>query len=150
MTKQAHAVTGAFGYSGKYIAQRLLDKGHQVLTLTNSLQRANPFGERIRAYPFSFEDPPKLREALKGVSVLYNTYWVRFNHKSFTHADAVRNTKILFEAAKAAGVKRVVHVSISNPSGDSDLPYFKGVRLRPDGVDYGGGAALFGADHDAR
>lgn len=35
--KTIHAVTGAFGYSGKYIAQRLLADGRQVITLTNSL-----------------------------------------------------------------------------------------------------------------
>jgi len=29
-------VTGAFGYSGKYIARRLLDAGYEVKTLTNS------------------------------------------------------------------------------------------------------------------
>jgi NADH dehydrogenase len=63
---------------------------------------------------------------LKGVSVLYNTYWVRFNYKLFTHADAVRNSITLFNAAKEAGVERVVHVSITNPSLDSDLEYFRG------------------------
>jgi len=58
--------------------------------------------------------------------VLYNTYWVRFNHKLFKHADAVRNTERLFAAAKAAGVERIVHVSITNPSEDSPLEYFSG------------------------
>jgi NADH dehydrogenase len=121
-----HAVTGAFGYSGKYIAQRLLDAGCEVITLTNSLHRPNPFGEKVQAYPFHFDDPPRLVESLRGVSVLYNTYWVRFNHRTFTHAMAVDNTLQLFAAAQEAGVQRVVHVSITNPSEDSPLEYFQG------------------------
>jgi NADH dehydrogenase len=121
-----HAVTGAFGYSGKYIARRLLDRGHEVITLTNSLHRASVFAGRIKAWPLNFDKPEELAESLRGVSVLYNTYWVRFNHKMFQHADAVKNTIILFEAAKAAGVGRVVHVSITNPSENSHLEYFSG------------------------
>lgn len=124
--QQTHAVTGAFGYSGKYIAKRLLDKGHKVITLTNSFHRANPFGERVQAHAFNFDYPEKLTETLKGVSVLYNTYWVRFNHKAFTYADAVRNTQTMFQAAKEARVKRIVHISITNPSEDSPLEYFRG------------------------
>jgi NADH dehydrogenase len=125
-TKNIHAVTGAFGYSGKYIAERLLAEGKEVITLTNSFQRENPFGDRLKAFPFHFDDPHKLAETLDGVSVLYNTYWVRFNHRSFTHADAVRNTLTLFQAARMAGVERVVHVSITNPTEDSPLEYFSG------------------------
>jgi len=121
-----HAVTGAFGYSGRYITRRLLAAGESVMTLTNSVHRENPFGERVRAMPFHFDEPAKLADALDGVTVLYNTYWVRFNHPSFSFADAVRNTLVLIEAAKAAGVKRVVHISITNPSEDSPLEYFRG------------------------
>lgn len=91
-----HAVTGAFGYSGKYIAHRLLAAGESLMTLTNSTNRENPFGERVKAVPFHFEEPAKLADALAGVTVLYNTYWVRFNHPSFTFADALRNTLVLF------------------------------------------------------
>jgi uncharacterized protein YbjT (DUF2867 family) len=124
MNKDTHAVTGAFGYSGRYIAERLLAQGKSVITLTNSVNRRNPFGERLRAFPFNFDAPEKLTQSLRGVSVLYNTYWVRFNHRDFTYADAVRNTLTLFSAAKAARVERIVHVSITNPSEDSDLEYF--------------------------
>jgi uncharacterized protein YbjT (DUF2867 family) len=120
------AVTGAFGYSGKYIAQRLLDKGHEVITLTNSPNRDNPLRKKIQAFGFNFEKPSKLEETLDGVDVLFNTYWVRFNYKFFTHADAVKNTLILFEAAKKARVRRIVHVSITNPSKESELEYFRG------------------------
>lgn len=125
-TLRIHAVTGAFGYSGRYIAQKLLAQGHKVITLTNSLHRQNPFGEVVQAFPFHFDQPDKLSETLQGVEVLYNTYWVRFNHKMFTHVDAVRNTLVLFNAAKAADVKRIVHVSITNPSEASPLEYFRG------------------------
>mgnify|MGYP001334010688 CR=1 FL=1 len=121
-----HAVTGAFGYSGKYIAQRLLAAGRQVITLTNSTDRANEFGGRLPVYPFHFDQPDELAASLAGVEVLYNTYWVRFNHKLFRHADAVQNTLTLFDAARRAGVRRIVHVSITNPSEDSPLEYFSG------------------------
>jgi NADH dehydrogenase len=124
--KQVHAVTGAFGYSGRYLATRLLEQGRTVITLTNSTHRANPFGSQVHAYPLCFDDPDKLAAALTGVDVLYNTYWVRFNHRLFTHAQAVANTLVLFEAAQRAGVRRVVHVSITNPAENSPLEYFSG------------------------
>jgi len=126
MNKNLHAVTGAFGYSGKYIARRLLDLGHDVITLTNSPNRTNPFAGAVKAHPFNFDNPDDLASSLRGVSVLYNTYWVRFNHKLFKHADAVKNTERLFAAARTAGVERIVHVSITNPSEDSPLEYFSG------------------------
>ncbi len=121
-----HVVTGAFGYSGAFIARRLLDAGLNVRTLTNSPDRDNTFNNRIAAVPFHFDDHAKLVEALRGAAVLYNTYWVRFNHKTFTHATAVANTLKLFDAARDAGVGRIVHVSITNPSEDSPLEYFSG------------------------
>jgi NADH dehydrogenase len=136
-----HVVTGAYGYSGRYIAARLLEKGECVRTLTNSIHRANPFGDRVEAVPFHFDDPAALRRALEGASVLYNTYWIRFDHSEFRQSSAVENTVKLFEAAKAAGVQRIVHVSITNPSEDSPLPYFRGKAvleqaLKGSGVSY--------------
>jgi NADH dehydrogenase len=121
-----HVVTGAFGYSGKYITRRLLQQGQKVITLTNSLSRETPFGDQVKAYPFNFSQSKKLEEILQGVKVLYNTYWVRFNHPRFTHTEAVRNSMTLFKAARLAGVERVVHVSITNPSLNSPLEYFRG------------------------
>jgi len=120
------AVTGAFGYSGRYIARRLLDAGHRVVTLTNSPQRENPFGQAIEAIPYHFDQPQRLTQSLKGVDALINTYWVRFDHHSFSHQQAVANSRVLFNAARDAGVRRIVHVSITHPDINSDLPYFRG------------------------
>ena len=150
---ELHAVTGAFGYSGKYIARRLLERGLEVLTLTDSPDRRNPFGKAVRAEPFHFDRPEQLVRSLRGVAVLYNTYWVRFNHRGFGFAGAVRNTRILFDAARQAGVRRIVHVSITNPSADSPLEYFRGKAqleqaLKESGVSYAilRPAVLFGKE----
>lgn len=123
---QTQLVTGAFGYSGSYIARELLAHGHEVRTLTRSMDRAHDFGCRIRTFPLDFLDREGLREALRGVRVLYNTYWVRFNRAGFSQELAVRNSLRLFEAARDAGVERIVHISITNPSLDSPYDYFRG------------------------
>ncbi len=125
-SRDIHVVTGAFGFSGKYITERLLSAGHEVRTLTNSFNRENPFSGRVTAYPYNFDDREKLIESLNGASVLYNNYWVRFNHRNFSYALAVENSLKLFDAAKHAGIKRIVHISITNPSLDSPFEYFSG------------------------
>ena len=127
MTKQKrYAVTGAFGYSGKYITKILLKQGHEVITITGNPNRPDPFNGQVKAYPFYFDHPDKLVKVLKGVDTLINTYWVRFDYKDKSYQMAVTNSKILFRAAKEAGVKRLVHVSITNPTLESHLPYFSG------------------------
>jgi uncharacterized protein YbjT (DUF2867 family) len=119
------AVTGAYGFSG--MAPRLLDLRHEVITLTNSPHRFNPFGESIKAFLYNFPKPYELEKSLRGIDVLINTYWVRFDKPPhFTFAQALANAKVLFDAAKRAGVVRVVHISITNSDRKSDLPYFSG------------------------
>src|SRR5262249_20726802 len=104
----------------------LLAAGCRVRSLTHSPARANPFSGRVEARGFDFDRPARLEESLRGAAVLYNTYWVRFDHCDFGFARAVENTRTLFAAARRAGVGRVVHVSITNPSERSQLPYFRG------------------------
>jgi NADH dehydrogenase len=120
------AVTGAFSYSGRYITRRLLDQGHKVITLTGHPDRPNPFGDKVKVYSFNFDRPDELAKSLEGASAVINTYWVRYDYGGTTYKQAVANTKTLFDAAKKAGVKRAVHVSIANPSIDSPLPYYHG------------------------
>jgi NADH dehydrogenase len=119
-------ITGAFSYTGKYATRLLLERGHKVRTLTGHQRRKNPFGDQVQVYPYNFENREALVDSLRGVSTLINTYWVRFPHGSVTFEAAVRNTQLLIEAAKSAGVERIVHVSIANPSLDSPLGYYRG------------------------
>ncbi|HEY6006233.1 MAG TPA: NAD(P)H-binding protein, partial [Anaeromyxobacter sp.] len=117
---------GAFGYSGMHIAELLLRSGERVRNLTGHPDRPDPFAGAVEVTRFRFDDPAAMRAALRDVRVLYNTYWVRFDHGASTFARAVENSRALFRAAADAGVERVVHVSITNPSADSPLPYFRG------------------------
>jgi len=119
-------ITGAFSYTGKYVARMLLGRGYRVRTLTYHPERENPSGDKIRVFPYSFNNPDRLTEAMRGVSTLINTYWVRFPRGKATFEEAIQNTHTLINAAKNSGVRRIVHVSIANPSFESPLGYYGG------------------------
>jgi NADH dehydrogenase len=93
--------------------------------LTGHPNRPDPFDGKVKAYPLDF-DEQSMTPSLQGVDVLVNTYWVRFDKGENTQPQAVENTRKLVNAARAAGVKRMVHISITNPSAESHLPYFWG------------------------
>lgn len=124
--KTVDAVTGAFGNTGREIARRLLARGRGVRNFTGHPKRAHALGDGVESFPFSFDDRPRLVETLRGVDTLYNTYWVRFDHGDQTYERAVSDLFALVDAAAEAGVRRMVHVSITNPSEDSPFRYFKG------------------------
>ena len=149
---QTDVVTGAFSYSGAAITRELIERGHQVRTLTGHPGRA-PAGTPIDVRPLEFSDPGALERDLAGAHTLYCTYWVRFARGAVTHETAVENSRILFGAAARAGVKRIVHVSITHADPASPYPYFRGKgevegHLRASGVTYGivRPAILFGGN----
>ena len=119
-------VTGAFSYTGRYVARRLLDQGVHIRTLTRSPNAEDPLADHVEAAPLDFSDPDGLRRSMQGAGVFFNTYWIRYAHDRITFDLAVENTRTLFEAAERAGVGRIVHFSVTNPSTELDLPYFRG------------------------
>ena len=118
-------VTGAFSYTGGYIARRLIDQGVGVRTLTRHPDIRNDFGGKVAASPLDFSEPDSLCNSMRGASVLYNTYWIRFPRGPITFDHAVENSRILFQAAQKAGIKRIVHLSVSNASLEANLPYIR-------------------------
>jgi uncharacterized protein YbjT (DUF2867 family) len=119
-------VTGAFSFTGSFIARRLLAEDRRVKTLTNHPNRPGTEDVKVDVAPLQFTDRAALVESLRGADVLYNTYWVRFHRGRVRFGDAVANTRILLGAAREAGVRKVVHISVSNPSADSPLDYYAG------------------------
>ena len=114
------------GYTGGYVARRLVDAGIRVRTLSRRPAGRNPLGALVETAPLDFSNPGGLRRSMEGAGVLYNTYWIRYARGDMTFDRAVENTRALFEAAVEAGVGRIVHISVTNPSQDSELPYFRG------------------------
>src|SRR5438132_2533792 len=148
-------VTGAFSYSGSHIARRLLDAGRRVRTLSFHPDRPHPLRASVQARPYRFDDPEALTRSLEGVSTLYNTFWVRFDHGHTSFEQAIERSRSLFTAAHRAGVKRIVHLSITNPSVSSPLPYFRGKALVEDALAQAGvpysivrPTLIFGGDHE--
>lgn len=127
--EEIHVVTGAFGFTGRFITRRLLATGKRVRTLTNHPDRPNPFGDRVSVASYRFDDPNELARTLRGAAALYNTYWVRFPHRGVTFDAAVENTKVLIRACREAGVHRFVHLSVTSAAEESPLPYFRGKGL---------------------
>jgi uncharacterized protein YbjT (DUF2867 family) len=119
-------VTGAFSFTGRFIARRLLADGRRLRTLTNHPQRPGAHEIEVDVAPLQFTDRAALVESFRGADVFYNTYWIRFRHGGVGFGDAVANTRKLMSAAAEAGVRKVVHISVSNPSIDSGLDYYAG------------------------
>jgi NADH dehydrogenase len=124
--RELDVVTGAFGYTGKYITLRLLAMGRGVRTLTGHPERGAALNGNIEVSPLQFDRPAELVASLRGATTLYNTYWIRFPRGPVTYEKAVDNTRILIEAAREAGVRKIVHLSITHPSPESKLGYFRG------------------------
>ncbi len=122
MTGQVDLVTGAFGNTGAPIAERLLAAGHEVRTLTN-----HPGDDpRITCLPYAFGNAAQLAASFAGVTTLYNTYWQRTGDEHGRFETAVDRCTQLIAAAEAAGVERIVHLSVIKPALDSPYPYFRG------------------------
>lgn len=119
-------VTGSFGYIGKYITLKLLEQGEEVKTITTHPDKPNPFGSAVQAFLYNFDNPAELTKNLRGAETLYNTYWIRFEYDNQTYRQTLKNTITLFDCAKEAGIKRIVHISVTNASENSDLPYYSG------------------------
>ena len=119
-------VAGAFSFTGRYVAKRLLDQGVGVRTVTRNPDRGDPFGDLVPSAPLDFSDPDGLCRSMQGAGVLYNTYWIRFGRGRTTFDQAVENSRVLFDVAVRAGVGTIVHFSVANASPDSALPYFRG------------------------
>jgi uncharacterized protein YbjT (DUF2867 family) len=130
-------VTGAFSFTGRYVAARLLELGREVRTLTRHPQSASPFGARVEAFPLDF-DLDILTERLRGADTLYNTYWIRSPRGSLTFDRVLNNTATLLSAAREAGVPRVVQLSVSNASTSSTLPYFRAKALAEEALSSSG------------
>ncbi len=134
-------VTGATGFTGGHLAQHLIHAGDEVRALVRPKSRArfdsSPLPSKgVVAFEGDLVDAASLQRAVAGVDVVYHiaaTYRESGQPDSAYRAINIDGTRNLLEAAKAAGVTRVVHCStggvhghISNPPANEDAPFNPG------------------------
>ena len=120
------AVTGAFGFTGRALAERLLAEGHEVVTLSRRSGEGDRLAPRLAAiHPLDASRPDAFRAALEGVDVLYNTWWLRFPRGGGTFERLLADSSVLLAAAREVGVRRIVHVSVVRASPNADTPYVR-------------------------
>jgi NADH dehydrogenase len=119
------AVTGATSYTGRFIAQRLAANGRTVIDLTRDPRDPHPLGDLVSSAALDFDHPDRLARTLEGADTLYNTFWIRFERGPITYGWAIDRTRILFEAARRAGVRRLLHISVINAARDAPTAYFR-------------------------
>jgi len=127
-------VTGSFGFIGKYITEELLNRGRMVKTITTHPNKPSPFGEKVKSSPFHFNEPETLTQYLTDCDTLFNTYWIRFDYRRWSFDQAFENTKVLFNCAKKAKIKKIVHISVTNPDLQDPLPYYRGKALQEEAL----------------
>jgi uncharacterized protein YbjT (DUF2867 family) len=116
-------ITGASGFIGSAVTERLLPR-RSVRSLTSHPQK-NRFGDRVRSVAYDFERPERMDEAFDGADTFVHSYYIRFPHAGDTFERAVARAGVLFDRARRAGVRRIVHVSVSKANEASDLPYYR-------------------------
>jgi uncharacterized protein YbjT (DUF2867 family) len=128
------AVTGAFGFTGRVIARQLVDQGCDVITLTRHIDHADPLARSIDAVKLDFGRPSDMAAALEGVGTLFNTYWIRFPRGAESFERAIAETAVLVGAARQAGVRRIVHISVVGAAHDAPTPYVRAKAVVEDVV----------------
>ena len=110
-------VTGGAGFIGSNLVRALLDEGAEVVVLDNlstgSMANLEAIAKDIEFIEGSILDPESLERAVKGVERVFHLAAQVSVPASMTdpeHNDAVncRGTQQVFEAARAAGARRVV------------------------------------------
>jgi dihydroflavonol-4-reductase len=132
-------VTGATGFTGGHLARALLRDGVDVAALVrpSGLARASELqagGAEIRAG--DLQDAASLSRAAEGCEVVYHiaaTYREAGQSDSAYRRINVEGTRHLLDAARAAGVRRVVHCStggvhghVEHPPADENAPLAPG------------------------
>lgn len=103
------AVTAVSGHLGREIALKLMDRlgAGQVVGLARTPDRASDLGVEVR--PGDYDEPDQLVASLQGVGTLVLVSGMA------PPDDRIQQHRNVIEAAKAAGVRKIIYTSIQGP-----------------------------------
>jgi len=134
-------VTGGAGFIGSNLAHALVDRGESVRILddfsTGRPQNLRGIEKRLEILRGDLRDPSAVAQAVRGVEVILHQAALNSIPRSIkepgpTNAVNVGGTLALLEAARGAGVRRVVYASSSSVYGETPgLPKTEEMPLAP-------------------
>jgi UDP-glucose 4-epimerase len=120
-------VTGGAGFIGSHIASALVARGDEVRVLDNlssgRLENLAPLGKRFEFIHSDLNDAKAVSRAVEGVELIFHQAALASVPRSVeapleTHQACVTGTLVLLDAARKAGVRRVVYAASSSAYGD--------------------------------
>ncbi len=122
-----YLVTGGAGFIGSHIATALVERGNKVSVLDNlstgRRENLEHLGDQVTLHEGCLLDRDVVEQALDGVEVVYHQAALASVPRSVkeplaTNAACVTGTVNLLDAAREAGVRRVVYAGSSSAYGD--------------------------------
>ncbi|MGE2731587.1 NAD(P)H-binding protein [Mycolicibacterium vaccae] len=111
-------VTGATGYIGGHLIPRLLDRGFSVRAMARTPAKLDgaPWRSEVEVVRGDLTDPDSLTAAFEGVDVVYYLVHSMGTSRDFV-AEEARSARNVVEAARKAGIKRIVYLGGLHPQG---------------------------------
>jgi UDP-glucose 4-epimerase len=139
MSKARYLVTGGGGFIGSHIAEGLLARGEKVRVIDDfsTGRRQNLRGLDVELVEGSITDPEALARAVAGVEVIFHEAALPSVPRSIQkplESDRVNvhGTLMLLEAARSAGVRRLMFAGSSSAYGDTQVsPKHEGLPNNP-------------------
>lgn len=122
------ALIGASGFVGSAILTELLDRGWKVTALVRNPQKITTQNPALTVRKIDVSNEQELAEALRGFSTVISAYNPGWSNPDI-YEDTLKNYRHILEAAKAAGVKRLLIVG-----GAGTLFVAPGLRLMDSGT----------------
>lgn len=109
-------VTGATGYIGGHLTPALLERGHEVRAMARTPDKLSdkPWRDRVEVVQGDLTDPESLVAAFEGADVVYYLVHSMGTSEDFVSEEA-QSAHNVVDAAKRAGVRRVVYLSGLHP-----------------------------------
>ncbi|MGE5539287.1 MAG: complex I NDUFA9 subunit family protein [Gemmatimonas sp.] len=128
MAPRQVTVFGGSGFIGRYVVQRLAHTGDRVVVAvrhTEPAQFVRMFGDvgQVMAVPCDITKPATVAAALRGAEAAINLVGIDRGGRARFEAVHRQGAANVAEAARAAGVKRLVHVSAIGADPNSSSLY---------------------------
>lgn len=118
------AVVGATGFVGRHVVPYLAERGHRVRAVSRDGERLPGWGDAVTGHAADVESGEGLAEALLGAEAMVHLVAIPREQGGRTFEEVnVRGVRRALAAARQAGVRRVVHLSVLGAAEDPKLRY---------------------------